>query len=52
MDQQELGRKTIRTVVRHLMPLLLLAFWIGLYPGLTEDHLQYTVETIAAFIGR
>ncbi|WP_338467466.1 lipopolysaccharide biosynthesis protein RfbH [Novosphingobium sp. ZN18A2] len=25
-------------------------FWIGLYPGLTEDHLGYTVEKIAAFI--
>lgn len=25
-------------------------FWIGLYPGLTEDHLAYTVETIAGFV--
>lgn len=25
-------------------------FWIGLFPGLTEDHLAYTVETIAGFI--
>jgi MFS family permease len=29
MDQQELGRKTIRTVVRHLMPLLLLAYLVN-----------------------
>jgi len=25
-------------------------FWIGLFPGLTESHLQYTVETLAGFI--
>jgi len=25
-------------------------FWIGLYPGLTESHLAYSVETIAKFI--
>jgi len=25
-------------------------FWVGLYPGLTEDHIAYTVETTAAFI--
>jgi CDP-6-deoxy-D-xylo-4-hexulose-3-dehydrase len=25
-------------------------FWIGLYPGLTEDHISYTVETMAGFI--
>lgn len=25
-------------------------FWIGLYPGLTEDHLDYTASTIAAFV--
>lgn len=25
-------------------------FWIGLFPGLTESHLGYTVETISAFI--
>ena len=25
-------------------------FWIGVYPGLTEDHISYTVETIAGFI--
>lgn len=25
-------------------------FWIGLFPGLTEDHLSYTVETISKFI--
>lgn len=25
-------------------------FWTGLFPGLTEDHLAYTVETIAGFI--
>jgi CDP-6-deoxy-D-xylo-4-hexulose-3-dehydrase len=25
-------------------------FWIGLYPGLTESHLAYTVETLAGFI--
>src|SRR3954471_15094274 len=29
MDQQELGRITIRTVVRHLMPLLLLAYLVN-----------------------
>lgn len=27
-------------------------FWIGLYPGLTEDHLAYTAEKIAAFVAR
>jgi CDP-6-deoxy-D-xylo-4-hexulose-3-dehydrase len=26
------------------------SFWVGLYPGLTEDHLAYAVETIARFI--
>ncbi|MCW1429339.1 lipopolysaccharide biosynthesis protein RfbH [Novosphingobium sp. JCM 18896] len=25
-------------------------FWIGLFPGLTPDHLAYTVETIAGFV--
>jgi CDP-6-deoxy-D-xylo-4-hexulose-3-dehydrase len=25
-------------------------FWIGVYPGLTEDHLSYIVETMAAFL--
>jgi CDP-6-deoxy-D-xylo-4-hexulose-3-dehydrase len=25
-------------------------FWIGLYPGLTEDHLAYAAETISEFI--
>jgi CDP-6-deoxy-D-xylo-4-hexulose-3-dehydrase len=25
-------------------------FWIGLFPGLSEDHLAYTVETIAGFV--
>jgi len=25
-------------------------FWIGVYPGLTEDHLTYIVEEISAFI--
>jgi len=25
-------------------------FWIGLYPGLTESHLAYSVETIGKFI--
>lgn len=25
-------------------------FWIGLFPGLTADHLAYTVETIAGFV--
>jgi ACS family tartrate transporter-like MFS transporter len=29
MDQQELGRATIRTVIRHLMPLLLLAYLVN-----------------------
>jgi CDP-6-deoxy-D-xylo-4-hexulose-3-dehydrase len=24
-------------------------FWVGLYPGLTSDHLQYMVETISDF---
>lgn len=27
-------------------------FWIGLYPGLTIDHLAYSVETIRRFLGR
>lgn len=27
-------------------------FWIGLYPGLTPDHIGYTVDTIAAFLKR
>jgi CDP-6-deoxy-D-xylo-4-hexulose-3-dehydrase len=25
-------------------------FWIGLYPGLTEDHIAYAVETIRNFV--
>ena len=25
-------------------------FWIGLYPGLGPDQLQYVVETIAKFV--
>lgn len=25
-------------------------FWIGLYPGLGEDHLSYVVETVARFV--
>ena len=25
-------------------------FWVGIYPGLTEDHLQYTAETIASVV--
>jgi hypothetical protein len=25
-------------------------FWIGLYPGLTADHLQFVTETINNFI--
>lgn len=25
-------------------------FWIGLYPGLTEDHLAYSAETIRDFV--
>jgi CDP-6-deoxy-D-xylo-4-hexulose-3-dehydrase len=25
-------------------------FWVGLYPGLTESHLDYTVETVAGFV--
>ena len=25
-------------------------FWVGLYPGLTEEHLAYVAETIAAFV--
>jgi CDP-4-dehydro-6-deoxyglucose reductase, E1 len=25
-------------------------FWIGLFPGLTESHLAYTVETIVGFV--
>ena len=25
-------------------------FWVGLYPGLGEDHLGYTVDTIRAFV--
>ncbi|HWU02011.1 MAG TPA: lipopolysaccharide biosynthesis protein RfbH [Novosphingobium sp.] len=25
-------------------------FWLGVYPGLTEDHLAYTAQTIAAFL--
>jgi CDP-4-dehydro-6-deoxyglucose reductase, E1 len=26
--------------------------WVGIYPGLGEDHLAYTAETFAAFFGR
>ena len=26
-------------------------FWLGTYPGLTEDHLAYTAEMISAFLG-
>ena len=25
-------------------------FWIGLYPGLTEDHIAYTIDTIRDFV--
>jgi CDP-6-deoxy-D-xylo-4-hexulose-3-dehydrase len=25
-------------------------FWIGLYPGLGEDHLQYAAETLTNFL--
>lgn len=25
-------------------------FWIGVYPGLTESHLQYIVETLSAYV--
>lgn len=27
-------------------------FWVGLYPGLTERHLDYTLDTIAKFVKR
>ena len=27
-------------------------FWIGLFPGLTTDHIAYMVETIASFINK
>jgi CDP-4-dehydro-6-deoxyglucose reductase, E1 len=27
-------------------------FWIGLFPGLEEDHLAYSVETIGGFIAK
>jgi CDP-6-deoxy-D-xylo-4-hexulose-3-dehydrase len=27
-------------------------FWIGLYPGLTPDHIGYAVDTIKTFLGR
>ena len=27
-------------------------FWIGLYPGLTNAHLEYTVGRIKEFFGR
>ena len=27
-------------------------FWIGLYPGLREDHLNYAIEQITAFCRR
>ena len=26
-------------------------FWIGLWPGLTEDHLDYAASQIKAFAG-
>jgi CDP-6-deoxy-D-xylo-4-hexulose-3-dehydrase len=25
-------------------------FWIGVYPGLTEEMLQYTVKTVVGFV--
>jgi len=25
-------------------------FWVGLFPGLTQDHIGYTTETIRNFI--
>lgn len=25
-------------------------FWLGVYPGLTQDHLAYTVETVGRFL--
>jgi CDP-4-dehydro-6-deoxyglucose reductase, E1 len=27
-------------------------FWIGVYPGLTQDHLDYTLETISSYVER
>ena len=27
-------------------------FWIGLYPGLTSAHLDFTIETLRGFFGR
>ncbi len=27
-------------------------FWLGVYPGLTEDHLQYAADTLAHFFNR
>lgn len=27
-------------------------FWLGVYPGLTEDHLNYVAETILGFIAK
>ncbi len=27
-------------------------FWIGLFPGLTTDHIAYMIETIASFINK
>ena len=26
-------------------------FWLGLYPGLSEEHLEYTVSKIKTFFG-
>jgi CDP-6-deoxy-D-xylo-4-hexulose-3-dehydrase len=26
-------------------------FWVGLYPGLTDDHIAHTVQTISGFVG-
>ncbi len=26
-------------------------FWIGLYPGLTEQHLDFVIEKIETFLG-
>jgi CDP-6-deoxy-D-xylo-4-hexulose-3-dehydrase len=25
-------------------------FWVGVYPGLTQDHLTYIAETLSGFL--
>ena len=47
-----INRKTAAPWVASHMTFQLRTFWIGLFPGLTTDHIAYMVETIASFINK